>query len=69
MAITCGRYLSATRAHIVYNLDHVCYYQTENDGKIKVHFSNGDSKDMEGEDARLFLAAVSQEPISPAQAA
>lgn len=67
-----GRFLTASRARIVYCLDHVVYYQPEDNGKVKVHFSNGESKDLEAEDARVFLTEVNRvsvSPTSPAQAA
>lgn len=66
MAIASGRFITALHGRFVFNLDQVCYYQTEDNGKIKVHLSNGDSKELEAEDARLFLAALSQEPMAPA---
>ncbi|MGH9465821.1 MAG: hypothetical protein ACRD1Y_00550 [Terriglobales bacterium] len=65
-----GRFIHATRSNIVYNPSHVSFYQLEDNGnKVKLHFMSGESKDLEGEDARLFLTEVEHVPITPSQAA
>lgn len=65
-----GRFINAARARFAYNPNHVCYYQVEDNGKIKLHFSNGDSKDLDSEEARLFLTEVERVvPVTPSQAA
>lgn len=66
MALTSGRFISALQGRFVFNVDQVCYYQIEDNGKVKVHLSNGDSKDLEATDAHLFLSAVGEEPMAPA---
>ncbi len=48
------------------NLEQVSYYQVEDNGKVKLHFSNGESKELEGADASLFLTTVGHEPLAPA---
>ncbi|MGH9541879.1 MAG: hypothetical protein ACRD2H_08340 [Terriglobales bacterium] len=64
-----GKFVNAPRAGIIYSLEHVCYYQLQDSGKVKIHLSNGDSKDLEGEDARAFLSEIGSMPVSPSQAA
>ncbi|MGH9475828.1 MAG: hypothetical protein ACRD1C_05810 [Terriglobales bacterium] len=69
MLTNSDRFISAPGARIIYSLEHVCFYELQNDNKVKVRFSNGEAKDLEDEDARQFLAAVSSERLAPGQAA
>lgn len=53
-----SRFITATRDRFTYNLDLVCYYELQDNGKVKIHLANHDSKELEPEDARTFLTAV-----------
>ncbi|MGH9533913.1 MAG: hypothetical protein ACRD2E_03545 [Terriglobales bacterium] len=66
MATFPGRFLSVLRGRMYINLEQVSYYQVEDNGKVKLHFSNGESKELEGADASLFLTTVGHEPLAPA---
>lgn len=69
MTVNPGRFITASSAKISYCLDHVCYYETENENKVKLHFSDGNSKDIQGADVRSFLSAIGQEPLAPGRVA
>lgn len=69
MTVNPSRFITATSAKITYCLDHVCYYEIENDNKFKLHFSDGSAKDIQGLDVRNFQSAIGQEPIAPIRAA
>ncbi|TAN24015.1 MAG: hypothetical protein EPN33_04130 [Acidobacteria bacterium] len=69
MTVNPDRFITATSAKITYCLDQVCYYEIENDHKIELHFSDGNSKDIEGSDVRDFLSAIGREPMAPGRAA
>ncbi len=69
MTVNPGRFITATSAKITYCVDHVCYFETEDDNKIELYLSDGNSKDIEGSDVPDFLSAVGREPLAPGRAA